>query len=478
MTTRPTIVWFRNDLRITDQPALIAAAERGPVVPVFIWAPEEEAPWEPGGASRWWLHHSLESLQQQLESCGARLILRQGESLATLQQLIEETDADAVMWCRRYEPVVIRRDKQIKTQLADSGVHVESFNGSLLHEPWTIETKQEDPYTVFTPFWKRCLAAETDREPGKGFRKIAGPDTWPESTPLKQLGLLPKIRWDRAFYDEWDVGAPAAEKRLRRFLKERLKDYKEDRNRIDIEGYSKLSPHLHFGEISPRQIWQATQEAMDGKNELHKGGDHFLSEVGWREFAHHLLFHFPHTTEQPLREKFEDFPWSTSRKRLQAWQRGQTGYPIVDAAMRGLWTTGFMANRARMVVASFLTKDLLIPWQEGARWFWDTLVDADLANNTLGWQWTAGCGADAAPYFRIFNPTSQASKFDPQGDFIRRWVPELSKLDGNDLYEPWNADEDTLRQANVALDNDYPDRLVDHSEARNAALEAYEEIKG
>ena len=478
MPTRPTIVWFRHDLRIADQPALIAAAARGPVVPVFVWAPEEEQPWAPGAASRWWLHHSLASLQRQLAECGSQLVIRAGESLATLLQLAEQLDAEAVMWCRRYEPAVIRRDKQIKSELAAAGVHVESFNGSLLHEPWTISTQKEDPYTVFTPFWKRCLASGVDHTPGKGFRKLAGPETWPASTPLEELGLLPTIPWDRQFYETWDVGAPAAEQRLRTFLKDRLQDYREQRNRIDVEGYSKLSPHLHFGEISPRQVWHATRAAMDGKKHLQRDGDHFLSEVGWREFAHHLLYHFPHTTDKPLRERFEEFPWSSSQTLLRAWQRGQTGYPVVDAAMRDLWATGFMPNRARMVVASFLAKDLLLPWQAGARWFWDTLVDADLASNTLGWQWTAGCGADAAPYFRIFNPTSQASKFDPHGDYIRRWAPELAELELPDLYEPWNADEDTLAAAGVTLGETYPRRLVDHGEARDAALAAYAEIKG
>ncbi|MBX3424242.1 MAG: deoxyribodipyrimidine photo-lyase [Pirellulales bacterium] len=478
MSARPTIVWFRLDLRLADQPALAAAVERGPVIPVFIWAPDEEAPWAPGGASRWWLHHSLASLDRQLRELGSRLVLRAGDSLAELERLVEETSAERVVWCRRYEPAVIQRDKRIKAALAERGIDVGSDNGSLLHEPWTISTQKEEPYTVFTPFWKRCLASGADLTPAPAPREIPAPARWPASLELDELELLPRIPWDRQFYETWEIGAPAAERRLDIFLRNRLAEYKDDRNRIDVEGYSKLSPHIHFGEISPRQIAAATRAAMDGDKSLERGGSHFLSELGWREFAYHLLYHFPHTTERPLRERFQEFPWEASREKLQRWQRGRTGYPIVDAAMRDLWATGFMPNRARMLVASFLAKDLLVPWQDGARWFWDTLVDADLASNSLGWQWTAGCGADAAPYFRIFNPTSQAEKFDPQGDYIRRWVPELARLETPAIFEPWNADEADLATAGVRLGDDYPEPIVDHGEARDAALAAYEEIKG
>ncbi|HMO85388.1 MAG TPA: deoxyribodipyrimidine photo-lyase [Lacipirellulaceae bacterium] len=475
---RPTIVWLRQDLRVADHPALHAAAERPGVIPLFIWAPDEEGAWPAGGATRWWLHHSLASLDEQLQQLGSRLIVRRGPAHQTLRAVIDETGADAVLWCRRYEPAAIARDKQLKATLATAGIRAESFNGSLLHEPWTISTRQGGPFQVFTPFWKSCQAADVERDPLPAPRRLPPPDAWPESLPLNALELLPTIPWDRGFYETWTPGAPAAERRLAAFCAERLAAYKQDRNRVDIEGFSRLSPHLHFGELSPRQAWQAVQQTVAQEPTAAEGAASFLSEVGWREFAHHLLYHFPHTTDRPLREAFEKFPWAGDRSAERQWQRGRTGYPIVDAAMRELWATGFMPNRARMIVASFLTKDLLIPWQQGARWFWDTLVDADLANNTLGWQWTAGCGADAAPYFRVFNPVSQAEQFDPQGDYIRRWVPELGRLEPPWLFKPWEAPNNVLTAAGVRLGDTYPRPIVDHAAAREAALAAFAKIRG
>jgi deoxyribodipyrimidine photo-lyase len=470
-----TLVWLRQDLRIADHPALAAAVARGAIVPVYIWAPEEEGPWAPGGASRWWLHHSLASLTDQMKSLGARLVIRRGPSLATLQELLDETGADAVMWCRRYEPASIERDKALKAALASAGVRAESFNGSLLHEPWTIATKQGAPYQVFTPFWKACQATRIDREPTSAPRALPAPQRWPKSLPLDELGLLPTIPWDRQFYDAWNPGAPAAEQKLREFVAKRLASYKDNRNRLDDEGFSRLSPHLHFGELSPRQVWAAVSQLANPQT---ASGASFLSEIGWREFAHHLLYHFPHTAEQPLRDAFRNMSWSRSSPRLIRWQRGQTGYPFVDAAMRELWATGFMPNRARMIVASFLCKDLLIKWQAGAKWFWDTLVDADLANNTLNWQWTAGCGADAAPFFRVFNPVSQAEQFDPQGDYIRRWVPELKHLPTPWIFKPHEAPNNVLADLHIRIGRTYPKPLVDHAAAREAALAAFAKIRG
>ncbi|QDT71854.1 cryptochrome/photolyase family protein [Lacipirellula limnantheis] len=481
MSTPTTIVWLRQDLRLADQPALRRAASRGRVIPVYIYAPEEEGDWPPGGASRWWLHHSLESLDEQLRQLGSRLIRRRGTTQDILNELLEETGATAVYWNRRYEPAAIERDKTVKAALLAMGVQAESFNGSLLYEPWTIRTKQDAPYQVFTPFWKACLATETVHESLPAPRELVSPPKWPKSLPLDELELLPSNSWDAQFYETWQAGAPAAERRLRQFVNETVRRYHEDRDRADFDGSSRLSPHLHFGELSPRQIWAAVEKSSGkvpaGKSKLGQGAEVFLKEVGWREFAYHLLYHFPSTTKEPLREQFRRFPWRRSATELWSWQRGQTGFPIVDAAMRQLWATGYMPNRTRMIVASFLTKDLRLSWQQGARWFWDTLVDADLANNTLGWQWTAGCGADAAPYFRVFNPTMQAEKADPHGDYIRRWVPELATLPTKWLREPWTAPAEELAAAGVKLGETYPQPMVDHHEARDAALAAYERVK-
>jgi deoxyribodipyrimidine photo-lyase len=470
-----TIVWFRQDLRVDDHPALTAAAARSAVVPVFIWSPDEEGAWAPGGATRWWLHHALTSLDEQLRRLKSRLIVRRGPALGALQKLIEQTGANCVVWNRRYEPAAIVRDKLVKAELIAAGVRTESFNGGLLHEPWTIATKQGSPYKVFTPFWKACQAAGVDHEPTPAPAQLPKPRAWPESVPLDELQLLPKIPWDRQFNDIWKVGAEAAKMHLTMFLRSRLADYEDRRNQLDNEGSSRLSPHLHFGELSPSQVWAAVKRSSSARG---AGDAAFLTELGWREFAHHVLYHFPATTNEPLREEFRLFPWSRSKQRLKAWQRGITGYPIVDAAMRQLWATGFMPNRARMIVASFLTKHLRIPWLEGARWFWDTLVDVDLANNSLNWQWTAGCGADAAPYFRIFNPVTQAEQFDPQGDYIRRWVPELSRMPAPWISKPWDAPDNVLNEAGVRLGVDYPRPIVDHATAREEALAAFAKIRG
>ncbi len=480
-----TIVWFRQDLRVTDHPALVAAVRRGAVIPTFIWAQEEEGRWAPGGASRWWLHHSLASVSEQLKQLGSRLIIRRGPTQQALDELIEQTGASAVHWHRRYEPAVIERDTHVKASLIKRGVHAESFNGSLLYEPWTIATGEGKPYQVFTPFWKKCLAAEVDHQPLPAPTDLPSPADWPRSVPLDELELLPRIPWDRGFYDAWEVGAAAAEKRLETFIAGSIDQYGADRDRADLDGTSRLAPHLHFGEISPRQIWAAVRLARPGQGDSKKiarggsatGAEVFLKEVGWREFAHHLLYHFPHTPELPLRENFRKFPWRCSAADLRRWQRGQTGYPIVDAAMRQLWATGIMHNRARMVVASFLVKDLRLSWLGGAEWFWDALVCADLANNTLGWQWTAGCGADAAPYFRVFNPMLQSVKCDPEGQYVRRWVPELAKLPTKWIHQPWEAPEEVLASAAVALGVNYPRPMVDHFEAKDAALAAFEKLK-
>ncbi|MFM7033887.1 MAG: cryptochrome/photolyase family protein [Planctomycetia bacterium] len=443
-----TLLWLRHDLRLDDNPALAAAAARGAVVPVFIWAPEEEAPWEPGAASRWWLHHSLEKLEATFAKAGAPLVIRRGPSLDALRKLARETSATHVAWNRRYEPAVITRDTAIKKALTADGLEAESFNGSLLFEPMHVATKEGRPYQVFTPFWRALLAREEPREPVKAPRKLEAASKHPKGLSIDSLGLLPTIEWATTMQKTWTPGEAGAAKRMDRFLERGLAGYGTERDRPDHDGTSALSPHLHFGELSPRRLWHAVREAAGGKpaSKIAGSPEVYLRELGWREFASHLLYHFPNTPDAPLRADYARFPWADDPVGLRAWQRGRTGFPIVDAGMRQLWATGWMHNRVRMIVASFLVKDLRISWLEGAKWFWDTLVDADLAANTLGWQWAAGCGADAAPYFRIFNPTSQAEKFDPDGAYVRTWVDEAA--------------------------GDYPEPIVDHAEARKRALAA------
>jgi deoxyribodipyrimidine photo-lyase len=480
MNTARTIVWLRQDLRVTDHPALSAAIERGgPVIPVYIRSPEEEGEWAPGGASRWWLHQSLGGLGKDLKSFGSRLTIRKGESLAILKELLQDAKADAVYWNRRYEPAAIERDKRIKAELQRQGVEVQSFNGSLLFEPREVQTSSGTPFQVFTRFWKACLASRDPREPLGAPKRLPGPRQWPKSLKLDDLGLQPAIDWADGIRRAWKPGTAGAMELLARFVADKLGRYGDDRNRPDVEGTSRLSPHLHFGEISPHQVYHAVKSrlsALRAKTAI-QSVQTYLTELGWREFAHHLLYHFPHTTTAPLRPKFAKFPWHDDDKFLRAWQKGQTGYPLVDAGMRELWTTGWMHNRVRMVVASFLVKHLLIPWQRGVEWFWDTLVDADLANNTLGWQWTAGCGADAAPFFRIFNPVTQGTKFDPTGDYVRYWVPELANLPDKWIHCPFDAPEQVLADTGVRLGKDYPRPVVVHSKARQHALAAFEKIK-
>jgi len=433
-----TIVWFRQDLRLRDNPALHAAVATGaPVIPIYIWSPEEEGDWAPGGASRWWLHHSLAALAADLRERGSRLIMANGRATTLLKKLAAETGATAVHWNRRYEPAAVGCAQIVSDQLRRSGIRTEEFNGTLLSDPTTFLNKSGKPYQVYTAF-QRTLLHELDPErPLPVARSYGQPQRWPESDRLDSFGLLPKMTWYETMAAEWKPGEAGAQESLKRFLAKSLDHYGQQRNIPSLKGTSRLSPHLHFGEISPRQIWHAL--GARGRNST------FLAEILWREFAYHLLHHFPDTPAKPLHAEFEKFPWRRNAKLIRAWQRGSTGIPLVDAGMRELWATGWMHNRVRMVVASFLVKNLLIRWQDGARWFWDTLVDADLANNTLNWQWAAGCGADAAPYFRIFNPETQAKRFDPDKRYIDAWVPKV----------------------------DYPNPVVDLKETREAALDAY-----
>ena len=467
MTT--ALVWFRRDLRLADHPALHrAAAEHERVIPVYIYAPQEEAPWSPGAASRWWLHHSLAALDATLRQRGSRLILRQGDSLTLLGDLIRATGATAVYWNRLYEPAAIARDRAVKAALRTDGVIAESAQAALLIEPWALLKTDATPYQVFTPFWKACLQKLPPAAP-LPVSALPGPEHWPDSLPLAALELLPRIRWDDGLATAWQPGESGGLAQLDGFCEAALTGYAQWRDWPGRDGVSRLSPHLHFGELSPRQIWAAATAATNGDPLGNKGAETFLREIGWREFAHYVLYHWPQTPEQPLQERFNAYPWRNEYAALlDAWRKGCTGYPMVDAGMRQLWRTGWMHNRVRMLVASFLVKNCRIPWQEGARWFWDTLVDADLASNTLGWQWTAGCGTDAAPYFRIFNPIRQGEQFDPDGAYVRRWIPELAKLPASAIHQPWTKS---------LSGEDYPVPVVDFAASRAEALAGYERVK-
>ena len=476
----PTLVWFRQDLRLSDNPALAAAVERnGPVIPVFIWAPEEEGAWRPGAASQWWLRCSLAALNAELEKRGSRLIVRLGPTANALNDLLAESGASAAFWNRRYEPAAVARDADLKSQLRESGIATESFNANLLFEPWTIRNGSGQPFRVFTAFWLACLAKPIAPPSKDAPSKLRSPENWPHSLELSELALEPTVDWARGLREIWQPGESGAESQLKRFQKETIQDYPVGRDKPGVVGTSRLSPHLHFGEISPGQVWRAVIGAMsDGGIANYCAFESYLRQICWREFAHQLLYHHPESPGKPLRSEFAAFPWKTDPRTLQAWRQGKTGYPLVDAGMRELWHTGWMHNRVRMIVASFLVKHLLIGWQEGAAWFWDTLVDADLANNTLGWQWVAGCGADAAPYFRIFNPVVQGEKFDPSGIYIRHWVPELSGLPDDWIHKPWNAPGSILKNAGVEIGKTYPNPIIDHNAARERALAALRYVKG
>jgi deoxyribodipyrimidine photo-lyase len=463
------IVWFRNDLRLADNPALHAALAHGfTPIPVYIDAPAEEGGWAPGAASNTWRHHSLQQLDRALRARGSRLVLRSGPTRQALHDLIRETSAEAVFWNRKYEPATQPRDADIKRALKAQGLQVESFNGALLFEPWSLATQQGGPYKVFTPFWRNALSQW--REPAllEAPASMPAPPAGLATRPLDAFRWLPKLGWDQGFWETWQPGEAGAQEALEVFIDGALRGYRSERDRPDRVGTSLLSPHLHFGEIAP---WRITAELEKSRTAANASDmDAYIRELGWREFAYHLLHHFPHTTDHNLNPRFQHFDWAkTDDAQLHAWQRGRTGVPIVDAGMRELWTTGTMHNRVRMIVASWLTKHMRQHWLHGARWFWDTLLDADLASNTLGWQWVAGTGADAAPYFRVFNPVTQAQKFDPDATYITRWVPELAALPVGARFAPW-LHADLARRLAPA----YPAKpMVDLAAGRDAALDAY-----
>ncbi|HET9031787.1 MAG TPA: deoxyribodipyrimidine photo-lyase [Dokdonella sp.] len=466
------LIWFRRDLRLADNPALTAALEsHDRVVPVYIHAADEESPWVPGAASRWWLHHSLKALDADLCKRGSQLRIACGPTLQTLQRLVKESAATAVYWNRLYEPTITARDKQIKQSLIDTGIDARSFKANLLFEPWEIRSGQERPYRVFTPFWRKARSQLQVRPP------LPAPDTLDspgndQGLSVDDLELLPSIGWDSQFHDVWKPGEGGASEAFEDFIESGLPEYASDRDRPDRQGTSRLSAHLHFGEISPMQIAWALEERVQqaGDSARTAGAESFLREIGWREFSQHLLFNFPHMPERNLNPRFDEFHWAAEdRAAIRRWQQGRTGIPIIDAGMRELWATGTLHNRVRMLAASFLTKNLRQHWHHGQRWFWDTLVDADLANNAQGWQWTAGCGVDASPYFRIFNPVTQGEKFDPLGNYVRRWVAELDTVSTALIHHPW-TDPDVLQATG------YPAPMVDLSASRTTALQAYQDL--
>ncbi len=449
----PVIVWFRQDLRLADNPALRAAAATGaPLLFLYILDDRSPGDWKMGGASRWWLHHSLAALDKSLKG---HLVLRRGDAASVLKSVMRESGADRIFWNRSYEPFAVTRDTALK---ADLGEAAQSFKGALLHEPWDLKTQGGTPFRVFTPFWKVMRQRDVpDALPAPGklrFHAI-------KSEKLTDWKLLPaKPDWAKGF--DWTPGEKSAQGALYNFLED-INDYARARDLPDRDGTSRLSPHLHWGEISPRQVWHAVRTHGHGT-----GHETFLKELGWREFCAQLLFHNPALPTQPLDQRFVKFPWRKSGRDFRAWTRGQTGIPIVDAGMRQLWQTGWMHNRVRMIVASLLIKHLGIHWREGEDWFWDTLVDADLASNSANWQWVAGCGADAAPFFRIFNPVLQGKKFDPAGDYVRRFVPELKTLPDRYIHSPWEAPRPPA---------DYPAPIVDLATGRMRALSAFKALK-
>lgn len=470
MSCSPSLFWFRQDLRLLDNPGLYEAIQAGSIMAIYIFDEESAGSFKMGAASRCWLHHSLKKLHASLES---KLNIYSGASLKIIPELIEAHNIKAVYWNRCYEPWRIKNDVALKMKLHELGVHCKSFNGSLLWEPWETLKSDQTHYKVFTPFYRHASLRTVRALVPQLLRplKVSLIKDKKNSTTLSDLRLLPSEQWYRNFEKEWEIGEAGAQKKIQAFLANDLSGYKIGRNFPGKKNVSRLSPHLHFGEISPQQVWHAVTHV--GSEISREDKAHFLSELGWREFSYYLLYHFPELPWKNFQPKFDHFPWTENKELLIAWQQGKTGYPIVDAGMRELWQTGNMHNRVRMIVASFLVKNLLIHWHHGAAWFWDTLLDADLANNSASWQWVTGCGADAAPYFRIFNPILQGEKFDPEGEYTCRFVPELRKMSKKFLFKPWEAPETVLKEAEVELGKTYPFPIVDLEASRNRALEAY-----
>ena len=474
MKKSPIIVWFRSDLRLHDNPALYAAIKQSErVIPIYIHAPQEEGRWQTGAASRWWLHHSLSSLSRDLKQLGSRLILRAGNSLEQLQQLVEETAAASVFATRCYTPAGIKRDKHVQQALQDLNIDFKLYNGNLLLEPDSVHNKSGQPYKVFTPYWRAHQQLFNSPALLPAPDQLASVPRRVSSMALAKLELLPALPWDKGMRQTWQVGEQAGIRQLQLHSQGIIADYPDSHDRPDINGTSRLSPYLHFGELSVRQV--AKMLLQTRQQHAKAGATALLRQLVWRDFAHHILWHFPATTDKPFDARYTQFPWQrrSNSRLLKAWQQGLTGFPIVDAGMRQLWQTGWMHNRVRMIVASLLSKNAGIHWQLGAKWFWDTLVDADLAQNSMNWQWVAGCGVDAAPYFRIFNPVLQSQKFDPRGEYIRHWVPELAGLPTEYIHQPELTPPLVQQACKVILGSDYPEPILDLKTSREQALLNY-----
>ena len=472
-TSKTTLFWFRQDLRINDNPGLFEASKNGFVLPVYILDDSCADPFKMGESSKWWLHHSLTSLNKSLDNA---LNVYAGKSQVILHEIIQKINVDAIYWNRCYEPWRINDDAIIKAEFKKLNIECKSFNGSLLWEPWEVLKKDGTPYKVFTPFYNNgCLQAKNPRTPILAMQNLRLSKGVYNKTTIENLNLLPSIKWYKTMEKSWEIGENAARSRLIEFLDNGLLQYKENRNYPNKKNVSRLSPHLHFGEISPNQVWHSAKSIGFSQGSI-SDVESFLSEIAWREFSYHLLYNFPDLPIKNFQSKFDKFPWQNNKDLLEAWQKGQTGYPIVDAGMRELWQTGYMHNRVRMIVGSFLVKNLLLHWHHGRDWFWDCLVDADLANNSASWQWIAGSGADAAPYFRIFNPVTQGEKFDPEGMYTRKFVPELMQLPNKYLFKPWEVPEHTLKECGIVLGKTYPKPIISLEKSRNMALQAYKEI--
>lgn len=472
-----SILWFRQDLRVNDNPALNAAIENSrEVIAVYILDEQSKNYRKLGGASKVWLHYALDDLKKNLkEKYNINLVFKIGKSVYVLEKLFTESKAEKLFFNHCYEPYVAANDAIINKKF-----NTESFNGSLLVEPHEVKNGSGEYFKVYTAFYKKCLSSHKPRAPLKAPKQQdKGSKLKIESLKLDDLKLLPtKPDWAAKFKKYWVISEEAAQKKLDYFFENGLKNYPDDRNFADNEnGTSKLSPYLHFGQISPHQILSATEFYSHIKDSTAKGAEKYINEIYWREFSYSLLGNFNGLPEQNFRPEFDNFPWENNSELLHKWKWGKTGFPIVDAGMRELYETGYMHNRVRMIVGSFLTKNLLTHWKEGEEWFWDNLFDADLANNSASWQWVAGSGADAAPYFRIFNPVMQGKKFDPSGNYTKKWCPELKNMHINFLHNPWEASDIELRAAGVELGKNYPKPILMHDKARNRALEAYKKIK-
>jgi len=473
----PIIYWFRRDLRILDNSALKSAVDtKQPILFIYIHD-QNSSPWSIGSASKWWLHHSLLTLEKSLLSLKSRLYFFSGSTKLILEKLISQTNCNHVICNQQFEPEMFKNDKELVSYFEKQNVTFEIKSANLLFNPNSIFNKQGNVYKVFTPFYKTCIQIGFSTELINKPNKLNTYQYKHKSDSLMEFALTPKISWDEGLKATWQPGENAAHKILKNIVSNVIENYTNKRDYPELDSTSHLSPYLHFGEITPQRIIHALTQASFLQPSIEEQKHQFIRQLIWREFSHYILFHFPHTSNTPFQEKFKRFPWKRSDKTLLiAWQKGKTGYPIIDAGMRELWHTGYMHNRVRMITASFLTKNGLLNWKQGASWFWDTLVDADLAQNSMNWQWVAGCGVDAAPFFRIFNPVTQSKKFDEKGNYIRQWCPELSRLSNKDIHTPWLCNDCTLNDANINLGIHYPKPIIDLSTTRERALSLFKSL--